>query len=131
MAPKKNTKKKAPVVEESSEVGSIFQQFGRGILTFFEMLFGFILSLFKVLPEFLKAIAWLVVASVMASFLVVLVMYFAFSVFGIKDSEQFQAYRDVVVGKMIDEYDLVEVLKDDDEEVVEEVEVNPDFNIFN
>ncbi len=107
MAPKKITKKKKPVVEESSEVGSIFQQFGRGVLTFFERLFGFILSLFKVLPEFLKAIAWLIMVSVAAAFLAVLIVYFAFSAFGVKDNEQFQTYRDVVVDKMIDEYDLI------------------------
>ena len=111
MAPKKVIKKKKPVVAEKSEVDSVFQQFGRGILTFFEMLFAFILSLFKVLPEFLKAIAWVIIASVVAAFMAVLVVYVAFSVFGVKDSEEFQAYRDIVVGKVIEEYGLVEEIE--------------------
>lgn len=106
MAPKKITKEKTTKVAKVSEEDTVLQQFGRGVLKFFEMLFTFILSLFKVLPEFLKAIAWVIIAAILAGFLAVLLAYFAFSAFGIKDSEQFQAYRELVVGKMIEQHEL-------------------------
>lgn len=123
MAPKKITKKKSTKVAKTSEEDSVLQDVGSGILKFFEMLFAFILSFFKILPELLKAIAWVVIAAILAGFLVVLLAYFALSAFGIKDSEQFQAYRELVVGKMIEEHELDNWVLEDVEEVAEVEEV--------
>ena len=97
--PKKSTK-------EDLTVGLTFQKFGQGVLKFFEMLFKFVLDLLKELPAILKAIVWIILVGVLAAFLSMVVLYAAFSAFGIKDSPGFQDYRETVIDKFIGEHEF-------------------------
>lgn len=109
-------KKKA---QKDFSVFLIIHKFGQGILKFFEMLFDFILALVKILPAFLKTVIWLILVSLLALFVGGILVCMLFFAIGVKDSPNFQAYRDSFVDKFLDEHSLVERV----EEVVSEIPV--------
>ena len=97
MPKKKNTER------VDSRVWSGFKEFGRGILKFFQLLFDFVVKLFKILPEFLKGLAWIILVTGGISVLVTLVAIYFLSVLGVKDSEQWQIYRETILGNVFEE----------------------------
>ncbi|MBU1151886.1 hypothetical protein KJ632_03625 [Patescibacteria group bacterium] len=93
MATKKNT---FEVVV--SRVWQGLKEIFGGILRFLQMFFDFLVRLVKVLPEFMKALAWIILACGLVS----LIALYSLSVFGIKESEKWQGYREEVLGNWIE-----------------------------
>lgn len=98
-------------VEEVSSVESILRKFGQGILKFSELLFKFILDLVKVLPRLVMAIVWLLLVLALVAFVGMILVYLTFSAIGIKDSPSFQAYRETIIDKLLNEKDSMSVIE--------------------
>jgi len=98
-------------VEAVSSAESMLRKFGQGILKFSELLFKFILDLVKLLPRVLMALMWLLLALVLVVFAGMILVYLTFSVIGIKDSPNFQAYRETIISKLLNDKDCTSVIE--------------------
>jgi len=98
-------------VEEVSSAESILRKFGQGILKFSEILFKFMLNLVKLLPRLLMAVMWLLLVLVLVAFVGMTLVYLTFSAIGIKDSPNFQAYRETIINKLLIDNDCTSVIE--------------------
>ncbi|KKR05445.1 MAG: hypothetical protein UT33_C0011G0156 [Candidatus Peregrinibacteria bacterium GW2011_GWC2_39_14] len=98
-------------VEEVSSAEAILRKFGQGILKFSEILFKFMLNLVRLLPRLLTAVMWFLLVLVSIAFVGMILAYLTFSVIGLKDSPNFQAYRETIINQLLNDNDCTPVIE--------------------
>lgn len=107
--PKKIAEKKAPLKATKLPWWRVF---GRGAIRFFEIFFKFLVDLVKVMPEFLKALAWIIVAAALVALTSAYLVSVSFTAFGVKDSPAFQEHREFVIQRFLDERNEFEEMEE-------------------
>ncbi len=116
MPTKKKTPAKKKGVKKEEVINNIeLKGLGAGFLRFTELFYKFVLDVLKMLLIFVQTILWSILLAAFIAFVVIISVFLMLSAvsllmnsFGVKDSDSFQRYRELIIEEMIEEIEMNE-----------------------